>query len=85
MNFDVPTQVIFQWREEADNSINYLGGIGYNDVIICGCCGAVIPLDDEDLIAFAPVEWIDISESIKGYSANELENNELDLEWTYLH
>lgn len=52
------------------------GGIAYHDEIICGCCGAVLSIQDviDDAAecgihwddAIIELEWIDISESIKG-------------------
>ena len=52
------------------------GGIAFHDYIICGCCGAIMPIDDivndaerygvhfDDVIV--ELEWIDISDEIKG-------------------
>ena len=74
--FNVPMQVKFIdiGYEGADESdVNYIGGIGYQDVIICGCCGGVESL--EDLYEFAPIgtepvvvygDWLDIDNEIKG-------------------
>lgn len=42
--FSEPTQVKFL---DFDSELeHWIGGIGYQDVIICGCCGAEISLDD---------------------------------------
>lgn len=40
--FEVPTQVRFWECEEQD----YVGGIAYHDEVICGCCGAVLPIEE---------------------------------------
>lgn len=40
--FDTPTQVAF-YDCDADE---YVGGIAFEDKIICGCCGAVIDIQD---------------------------------------
>jgi Fe2+ or Zn2+ uptake regulation protein len=52
------------------------GGIAYHDFVICGCCGAIMPI--EDIIeeanesgvhfddAIKELEWIDISNEIAG-------------------
>ena len=76
--FEVPTQVQF-WECEIED---YVGGIAYRDEIICGCCGAVIDLEDlyeqvRDAAAdgeVAPIEdeviivmtWVPINEEIIG-------------------
>ena len=54
MRFDFPTQVMFiDIDSTVDNfealnlqEVIYLGGIGYNDEIICGCCGAIFSIDE---------------------------------------
>lgn len=63
-NFDVPTQVA--WLEEGDDIP--CAGIGYNDVIICGCCGGVIPQDEwKDFVKLAKFNnWLDIKNEIIG-------------------
>jgi hypothetical protein len=52
------------------------GGIAYHDFIICGCCGAIMPIEDiiEEANEFGvhfddaikELEWIDISDEIAG-------------------
>lgn len=73
--FNVPTQIKF-WDCEGHQ---YLGAIGNNDYIICGCCGGTIPLEDlyedynsgeyddlpEEKIHIYP-NWLNISEEIVG-------------------
>ena len=41
VNFNVPMQVKF-----LDEDGRLRAGIGYNDYVICACCGGVIPLDE---------------------------------------
>ena len=71
MTFDMPTQVKF-WDEDTSD---YIGGIAFDGKIICGCCGGVIDIDeyleysDPDVPSsekIIPLDWIDISEEIKG-------------------
>lgn len=79
--FIVPTQVKFLDFDGDDNGNPvWLGGIAYQDVIICGCCGARILLEEfwedwDDLKGeFPEVEsplvvygtWVDIEECIRG-------------------
>ena len=70
--FEVPTQVAYFDYDNQDNP-KYVGGIGYKDRIICGCCGGII--DISDINEFTPEEyepimvydnWIDIDDSICG-------------------
>jgi hypothetical protein len=42
--FSEPTQVKFLDINEEE--VTWLGGIAYRDEIICGCCGAIINLDE---------------------------------------
>jgi hypothetical protein len=52
------------------------GGIAYHDEIICGCCGAVLSIQEviDDAVeagihwddAIVELEWIDIEEAIRG-------------------
>lgn len=58
--YDIPTQVRFQ---DLDETIGY--GIAYKDVIICGCCGGTIPLDEEVTI-LEELLWISLKDEIKG-------------------
>lgn len=68
-NFDIPKQVMFwDYFEEK-----YCFGIGYKDVIICGCCGSIFEINDvlentpEDHVAIYPYEtWVDLSYEIYG-------------------
>lgn len=83
-NYENPMQVKFL---DFDATLEYgepywTGGIAYSDFIICGCCGAIIGIDDimddyeenkEEFLALGieePIvaykEWIDISGSILG-------------------
>ena len=76
--FTKPTQVLF--ADEYDESceiiccgekticpekLNWIGGIAYEDYIICGECGSIVNI--EDCIGIAVYsDWIDISGSICG-------------------
>ena len=80
-HFDSPTQVVF-WDVDGDH---WIGGIAYGDVVICGCCGGVIPI--EEIIEFAPADivepicaygnWCDISDDIVG--------GEMPDSWMYIY
>ena len=56
------------------------GGIAYQDYIICGCCGMVLPIQEviDDGVAcglhwddvIVELEWLDVSEAIRGKLKN---------------
>lgn len=81
--FNRPKQVVFA---DPDNPGEWLAGIAYKDVIICGCCGGVFEIADvvdcarEDGINWAIHEyheWIDITDEIVGDELPEtLDRNE---------
>lgn len=67
--FDYPTQVKF-WDPVCREG--YIGGIGFRDYIICGCCGHLFepkmiydnaPAGVEAIVTF---DWINISEELIG-------------------
>jgi hypothetical protein len=67
--FEKPTQVAF-WDDGLEK---YVGGIAYQDEIICGCCGGVLSI--EELYEDAPPDripvysypiWSDLSVDIAG-------------------
>ena len=66
MYFEVPTQVKF-WDP---SSINYIGGIAYQDEIICGCCGGIIPIEEvcefapSDIIPIITLDWVPVDQEI---------------------
>ena len=60
ISFDVPIQVRFRLKGEEVE----MGGIAYQNYVICGCCGAVNSFDEFDFIEL--LDWIDISNEIKG-------------------
>lgn len=64
MYFEKPTQVKF-WDPDGDNY--WIGGIGYRDEIICGCCGSVFKVSEllkDDPNSIIQLPWIDINEEI---------------------
>lgn len=62
--FEKPTQVQFR-DPEGDN--RWIGGIAYQDKIICGECGEVLNVEDYDYFNFQEYDyWVSISEEIKG-------------------
>ena len=71
--YDIPTQVKFY--DFGSEKPYWIGGIAFHDVIICGCCGAIIEISDlyddaeETGLGEDPIKvlrWIDISDEIKG-------------------
>ena len=76
--YENPTQVLFWEPEEND----YIGGIAYGDVIICGCCGGAIEIEDiynrveidresgvevpPEEEVIVPLSWVPINEEIRG-------------------
>ena len=71
--YDIPTQVKF--FDFGSEEPYWIGGIAFQDVIICGCCGAIIEISDlydeaeETGLGEDPIKalrWIDISDEIKG-------------------
>lgn len=59
MRYDKPTQVLF-----ADEEGTTFGGIAYNNIIICGCCGGIFEVDEVEILE--NYDWIDISHEIIG-------------------
>lgn len=58
-----PKQV--KWFDNLDGV--WVGGIAFGDVIICGCCGSTIELNDFEKGEVVEYEdWIDIEEEIRG-------------------
>lgn len=76
--FEIPTQVKFlDLGDTGTDEDVWIGGIAYGDDIICGCCGAIISIEElfEDWNEFkdehpnidAPLEtlsWVSISDEI---------------------
>lgn len=64
--YDFPTQVRF-YDEVGEH---YLGGIAYQDVVICGCCGGAIEISEiientpKQFIPIRDLDWEDISSVI---------------------
>ena len=78
MYFENPTQVV--WIDESGQK---QAGIAYGDVIICGCCGGTVAIDE--IYEFAPegvenpiteLEWTSICEEIGGDYLYEEEVND---------
>ena len=78
-SFDCPTQLKFWSPFDPDDVDNlhegqYIGGIGYGDIIICGECGGVLPIDEiyettpDDVqgIIIYDQYWVSLSETIMG-------------------
>ena len=83
-HFDTPTQVAF-WDYDGEH---WAGGIAIDDIIICGCCGSIIPIDE--IYEFAPEDkqnpicaysdWVDLTAEIIGfpYTPDECDEDETD-------
>lgn len=63
--YEEATQVIFIENVEDDDEPRKIGGIAYHDYIICGECGAVVKIEDTEIVKELP--WYTISEDIGGY------------------
>ena len=80
--YEVPTQVAFIDFDSED--VHLIGGIAFQNHIICGCCGGILDIDElyldweaqKNLPMYQKVSkpifdfdnWIDLSEEIKGYT-----------------
>ena len=64
LNFDYPTQGIFEWAFEDEEAPSRHGGVAYRDKIICGCCGSVFEISE--CIYIKVLNWINISDVIAG-------------------
>jgi len=66
--FNTPVQVKFY---DVDGN-HYVGGIGYHDKVICGCCGCEFTVDEimefvpENTAGIVILPWVDISQEIIG-------------------
>lgn len=71
--YDHPVQIKY-WDTVLQK---YIGGIGYHDVVICGCCGkacSIAEIIDEAVKyykmdpdkAIIEMDWIDINQTILG-------------------
>ena len=76
--YDVPTQVKFIENPDIISDPRWIGGIAYQDYVICGECGGIIDL--EDIADIVEYPWCDISYEIMG---DECLTDDLDLdeEW----
>ena len=63
--YEEPTQVIFLEEYVTEEKPQKIGGIAYHDYIICGECGAVVKIEDTEIVE--ELSWYDISEEIGGY------------------
>ena len=73
--YGTPCQVKFVDCGDPDN-ITLCGGIAYHDFVICGCCGAILSIQEiiDDAVAngyhwddaIIEMDWIDISQEIIG-------------------
>lgn len=73
--YGTPCQVKFVDCGDPNN-ITICGGIAYQDFVICGCCGAILPIQEiiDDAVAYGyhwddaiiELDWIDIDEAIRG-------------------
>jgi hypothetical protein len=59
-----PTQVMFKENEDGSDTPRWIGGIAYENIVICGECGHVVTYDLIDEIK--ELSWLDISETIGG-------------------
>lgn len=60
--YEVPTQVKFIENENVVDEPRWIGGIAFENKVICGECGGIISL--EDIADIVELPWADISEAI---------------------
>ena len=60
--FDKPTMV--KIKERCEDEDRFIGGIAYCGEVICGECGGVFEIDDEEIEIVEILSWVDISDSI---------------------
>lgn len=63
--FRKPKQIRFCLINDNDNEEIELGGIAYEDFIICGCCGGAIPIDCTKILEVYD-NWVSLSNKIMG-------------------
>ena len=77
--FETPTQVAYFDYYGEDDHPRYIGGIAYQDKIICGCCGGIVEI--ADVYEFTPEgiepikvyhDWMNIEEEICGGEKPEI-------------
>ena len=62
--YEVPTQVKFLESADAAVEPRWIGGIAFENKVICGECGGVVELDD--IVDIVELPWVSISEEILG-------------------
>ena len=62
--YEVPTQVKFIESADVVDDPRWIGGIAYQDYVICGECGGIIEL--EDIAEIIELPWVDITYDIVG-------------------
>lgn len=77
--YDVPTQVKFIENPDIVSDPRWIGGIAYQDYVICGECGGIIEL--EDIADIVELPWVDITDGIVGDACCEADDLDLDEEW----
>lgn len=76
--YDVPTQVKFIETTDVVDDPHWIGGIAYQNYVICGECGGVVDL--EDIADIEEFPWCDISDEIIG-DEGLADDLDLDEEW----
>lgn len=67
--YNAPTQVKFIESADVVDDPHWIGGIAYQDYVICGECGGIVDLEDIENIEELP--WCNISDEI--WSESDLE------------
>ena len=76
--YEVPTQVKFIENADIVDDPHWIGGIAYQDYVICGECGGIVDL--EDIADIVEYPWVDISDGIVG-DEGLADDLDLDEEW----
>lgn len=76
--YEVPTQVKFIESDDVVDEPRWIGGIAFQDYVICGECGGIIKL--EDIADIVELPWVDITDGIIGDGGLD-DDLDLDEEW----
>lgn len=63
-DFGCPKQVLF--REEDKSAREWNAGIAWGEMVICGCCGGTIPLDEIEEMEVFESGWVGLEAEIGG-------------------
>jgi hypothetical protein len=80
--YDVPTQVKFIESDDVVDEPRWIGGIAFQDYVICGECGSIVDL--KNLADIIELPWVDITDGIVGDDDDDdlyIDDLDFDKEW----